>query len=149
VTVPDRYRTAAVPHLMVENAPGAIGFYTRAFGAEELFRITHPDGRVLHAELTIGGSVVMVGDAADGFTTPSKAGATVGVHVFVDDVDALCAEAVTAGATVLQPATDMFYGARTVMLEDPYGHVWVFLTPLEDVPIEEIVRRGTHLLASP
>jgi PhnB protein len=147
--VPHRYRYAAIPHVMVEGAAAAIEFYAGAFGAEELFRIAGPDGRVLHAEIAIGGSVVMVGDAGGAFQAPGQiGGSTVGLHVYVTDVDALCARAVEAGAQLLQPPTDMFYGARTVMLKDPFGHLWVFLTHTEDLSVEEIARRGTELLAS-
>ncbi|HEX4816232.1 MAG TPA: VOC family protein [Nonomuraea sp.] len=148
-TVPDRYRYAAIPHLMVDGAAEAIRFYTEAFGGEELFRIADPAGRILHAEVGVKGSTFMIGDADDRFTTPAAAGgSTVGLHVYVDDVDALSDQAVRAGAELLQPPTDMFYGDRSAMLRDPFGHVWVFLTHVEDLPPEEIARRGTALLAA-
>ncbi|WP_084965864.1 VOC family protein [Thermoactinospora rubra] len=147
--VPDRYRYAAIPHLMVDGAAEAIRFYTEAFGGEELFRIADPQGRIIHAEVGIGGSTVMVGDADDPFKAPGAVGgSTVGIHVYVDDVDALSERAVRAGAKLLQPSTDMFYGDRTVMLADPFGHIWVFLTHKEDLSLQEIVRRGTELLGT-
>jgi PhnB protein len=147
--VPARYRYSAIPHLMVDGAVAAIEFYGVAFGAEELFRIARPDGRVLHAEVSIGSTVFMVGDVEPPFTAPTQVGgSTVGLHVFVDDVDLLGDQAVAAGAELLQEPTDMFYGDRTIMLKDPYGHLWVFLTHLENIPVAEIVRRGTELLES-
>ncbi len=147
--MPARYRNAAIAHVMVDGASAAIRFYSRAFGAEEVFRVGGPDGRIVHAEVDIQGSVFMLGDAEGEFRAPGEAGgSTVGLHVFVEDVDALGARATEAGAEMLQPPTDMFYGARTVMLKDPFGHVWVFLTQSEDPSPEEIARRGNELLAS-
>lgn len=146
---PDRYRYAAVPHLMIEGAAEAMDFYAAAFGAEELMRIAHPDGRILHAEIEIQSSVMMVGDADGEFLSPRAAGGTtVGLHVYVEDVDALYRRAVDAGAESLQPPADMFYGDRTVMLRDPFGHLWVFLTHLEDLSPQEMARRGNALLRS-
>ncbi|GAA1025333.1 MULTISPECIES: VOC family protein [Amycolatopsis] len=146
---PDRYRNAAIAHVMVDGAAAAIQFYAQAFGAEELFRIARPDGRIMHAEIIIEGSVVMVGDAEGLFKAPGQlGGSTVGLHIFVENVDALGARAADAGAELLQPPTDMFYGARTVMLRDPFGHVWVLLHQQEDVPPAEIARRGAESLGS-
>lgn len=145
--IPDRYRYAAIPHIMIDKAGAAIDFYVAAFGAEEIMRIAYPDGRILHAELRIGESVVMVGDADGMFVSPPVAGGTtVGLHVYVEDVDAMHRRAVAAGATSLQPPTDMFYGDRTTMLRDPFGHIWVFLTHVHDLPVHEMVARGTALL---
>ncbi|WET81562.1 VOC family protein [Amycolatopsis sp. QT-25] len=149
MNVPDRYRHAAIPHLMVDGAAEAIRFYTKAFGGHELFRIADPEGTIIHAEVSIKGSTIMVGDADEPFKAPDAAGgSTVGLHVYVDDVDAFTDQAVRAGATLLQPPTDMFYGARSAMLKDPFGHVWVFLTHTEDLSAEEITRRGTDLLST-
>lgn len=146
-SVPERYRYAAVPHLMVDGAAKAIRFYAEAFGGEELFRIADPEGQIAHAEISIKGSVLMVGDADGPFKAPGAAGgSTVGLHIYVDDVDTLSAQAVRAGAELLQPPTDMFYGARSAMLRDPFGHLWVLLTRTEDLSSEEIARRGTELL---
>ncbi|NJC69123.1 VOC family protein [Planosporangium thailandense] len=145
--IPDRYRYAVVPHIAVDGAANAIGFYTTAFGAEELTRIARPDGRILHAEIRIRDSVLMLGDAEGDFVSPSMVGGTtVGLHVYVEDVDALHRQAVAAGAESLQPPTDMFYGDRTIILKDPFGHVWVFLSHIEDLSLKEITRRGEDLL---
>ncbi|WP_380285334.1 VOC family protein [Kitasatospora purpeofusca] len=143
--VPDRYRYAVVPHIMVGDAASAIDFYVRAFGAREDVRIDAPGGGVLHAEISVGRSVLMLGDSGgDGapFAAPSALGGTsVALHVYVPDVDALAERAAAAGAEVLQPPTDMFHGDRTAVLRDPSGHVWIFLTHLEDLSADELRRR--------
>jgi PhnB protein len=144
---PDRYRHAVLAHVMVPSAAAALEFYRRAFGAIELMRITAPDGRVLHAETSIQGAVVMVGDADGVFAAPDPmGGASVALHVYVDDVDACHAQAVATGAASLQPAQEMFYGARTSMVRDPFGHVWVLLTHREDLELDVITQRGEALL---
>ncbi|GAA4918975.1 VOC family protein [Streptomyces coeruleoprunus] len=145
--IPETYRNAVIAHIMVDGAAVAIDFYTKAFGAEELFRIDGPDGRIVHAEVSIQGSTIMLGDAEGPlFSAPTTVGGTtVGLHVFVDDVDALAQQAVAAGAELLQPPADQFHGDRTTMLRDPYGHVWIFLTHLEDLTPGEIARRAREL----
>jgi len=102
---PARYRNAVVPHIMIDGASAAIDFYQRAFGARERFRIAYPNGRILHAEMTIGDSLVMVGDAEGMFDDPlALGGCAVGLHVYVDNVDALFVRAVDADVTdVLEP----------------------------------------------
>jgi len=146
--VPEHYRNAVIAHVMVDGAANAIDFYSKAFGAEELFRLGGPDGRILHAEISIHGSTVMLGDAEGPvFAAPTTVGGTtVGLHVFVDDVDALAEQAGAAGAELLQPPTDQFHGDRTAILRDPYGHVWVFLTHVEDLTPDEIARRAQALI---
>ncbi|MCA6094720.1 VOC family protein [Streptomyces sp. SCA3-4] len=143
-TVPENYRNAVIAHIMLERAACAISFYVQAFRAEELFRLDGPDGRILHAEISIQGSTIMLGDAeGPHFGAPTAiGGTTVGLHVYVDDVDALVRQAVAAGADLLQPPTDQFHGDRTAILRDPFGHVWVFLTHLEDLTPEELARRA-------
>lgn len=142
-TIPERYRTAVVPHIMVADAVGALDFYARAFGAVEEFRLDAPGGGVVHAEIRVGGAVLMLGDTADsGFTAPTALGGTsVALHVFVADVDGLVRTAAAAGAEVLREPADQFHGDRTAHLRDPYGHTWIFLTHLEDVSAEEVERR--------
>jgi PhnB protein len=141
---PRRYRDAVVPHIYVDDAAHGIAFYARAFGAEELFRIARPDGKILHAELEIYGSTVMLGDP-DGklYAEPKSLGRCgAGLHVFVDDNVAALRRAVAAGCEELQPPTEMFYGANSASLRDPFGHVWVLLTWQEDLPAEEMEQRG-------
>jgi PhnB protein len=149
IVIPDRYRYAAIPHIMVDDAAAAIDFYQRAFGAREDFRVDAPGGGILHAEITIGRSALMLGDASadesevGSFAAPASlgGGTSVTLHVFVPYVDSLAERAEAAGAEILQPPTDMFHGDRTVILKDPSGHLWVFLTHLEDVSEEELRRR--------
>ncbi|MFI5980653.1 VOC family protein [Streptomyces sp. NPDC051555] len=149
IETPDRYRYAVIPHIMVDDADAAIDFYRRAFGAREDIRIDAPGGGILHAEVTIGRSALMLGDAgadpaeAGSFAAPTSlgGGTSVTLHVYVPDVDSLADRAEAAGAEILQPPTDMFHGDRTVILKDPSGHIWVFLTHLEDVPEDELRRR--------
>ncbi|MFB7112596.1 VOC family protein [Streptomyces sp. NPDC056291] len=147
-SVPEHYRNAVIAHVMVDGAANAIDFYSKALGAEELFRLGGPDGRILHAEISIHGSTIMLGDAeGPTFTAPTTiGGTTVGLHVFVDDVDVLAEQASAAGAELLRPPTDQFHGDRTAILRDPYGHVWVFLTHVEDVAPDEIARRAQALI---
>lgn len=148
--VPETYRNAVIAHIMIDGAAAAMKFYAQAFGAEELFRLAGPDGRIVHAEVSIQGSTIMLGDAEGPlFSAPNPVGGTtVALHVFVDDVDALVQQAGAAGAEILQPPADQFHGDRTAMLRDPYGHVWVFLTHLEDLTPQEVARRARELSAA-
>jgi PhnB protein len=142
---PERYRNAVVPHIYVEGAAKAVAFYEKAFGAEELFRVTGKDGRIVHGELAICGSVVMIGDPGDGglYGEPRQlGGCTAGLHIMVDDNAALLRRAMAAGAEEVQPLTDMFYGASACAVRDPFGHVWVLLSWNEDLDPAEIERRG-------
>jgi PhnB protein len=145
---PSRYRDGVVPHIYVDRASDGIEFYKRAFGAVELFRIAHPDGKILHAEISIHGSVVMIGDPDEKlYGDPRALGrCSAGLHIFVDDNAALLRRAVEAGARQIQAPTPMFYGANSASLRDPFGHVWVLLTWLEDLEPAEMERRGNALL---
>jgi PhnB protein len=148
---PERYRNAIVPHIYVDPAADAIAFYKRAFGAVELFRIAHPNGRILHAELAICDSVIMIGDPDDRFYGEPRAlgRCTASLHIFLDDNAALLRRAVEAGAEEIQPPTDMFYGASSASLRDPFGHVWVLLSWKEDLAPAEMERRGNASLRRP
>ncbi|HEY8579954.1 MAG TPA: VOC family protein [Beijerinckiaceae bacterium] len=142
--MPDRYPGVS-PYLIVEDPEEAIAFYQRAFGAAETMRLTGADGRVMHAELRISGATVMLsGPWPDmGYRTPKQiGGAGVSLCVFVPDVDALAAQAQAAGAEVLQPLETKFYGDRAITLRDPSGHVWAFMTHVEDVPDDEMQERA-------
>jgi PhnB protein len=147
---PQRYRNAIVPHIYVDGASDAIDFYKRALGAVELFRIAGPKGRILHAEISICGSVVMIGDPDDRlYGEPRALGrCTAGLHVFLNDNQALLQRAVEAGAEAIQAPTDMFYGASSASLRDPFGHVWVLLSWKEDLDPAEMERRGNALSSS-
>lgn len=141
--IPERYK-AATPYLSVDGAARAIEFYKQAFGAVETMRMDGPGGRIMHAEVTIGAAPIMLADEFPemGFRSPEALGGSpVQLYVYVEDVDALAERAAAAGATVLRPVGDQFYGDRTVQLKDPFGHLWSFATHIEDVPEDEIERR--------
>ena len=142
--IPDGYHTAT-PYLIVQNATAAIEFYKRALGATELMRLVDPEGKVGHAEIKIGNSPIMLADEAPtmGFRSPrSLGGSAVSLVIYTEDVDAQFRQATDAGAKVLMPVKDQFYGDRTGTLEDPFGHVWTLATHIEDVSPEEITRRA-------
>jgi PhnB protein len=148
--VPEGYSTVS-PALAVENASEAIEFYGRAFGAKERMRMPSPDGRIAHAELEIGDSVVMLSDPFPqaGTRPPTELGGTsVGLFVYVEDVDALFEQAVNAGATVAMPLEDTFWGDRFGTVTDPYGHNWSMATHKEDLSPEEITERGKAAMAA-
>jgi PhnB protein len=141
--IPDGYRSVT-PYLIVSDGAGAIAFYAKAFGATERMRHTMPDGRIGYAELTIGDSMIML---ADEFPEQNAHGpgalgfSPVGLHLFVADVDAVVARATEAGATIIRPVADQFYGDRNGSVRDPFGHVWHVTTHIEDVSPDEIARR--------
>jgi PhnB protein len=141
---PDRYRDAVVPHIYIDGAAQAISFYGRAFEANELFRIARKDGTILHAEISIGGSTLMIGDPNNrSYGDPRALGASsASLHLMVDDNVVLMRRAVEAGCEVIQPPTEMFYGANSATIRDPFGHVWVLLTWKEDIDPIEMERRG-------
>jgi PhnB protein len=138
--IPDGYHTAT-PYLIIQGAARAIKFYEEAFGATELLRLADPSGKVGHAEISIGDSRIMLADEYldMGFRSPqSLGGSPVGIHLYVEDVDALSGRAVAAGATVLRAVQDQFYGDRSGTLVDPFGHIWTIATHKKDVSPEEI-----------
>ena len=143
---------ALSPYLTVKNAKAAIEFYRRAFAAVELFRLTGPDGRIGHAELSIEGATVMLSDEWPDFAAlspPTIGGTPVKLHVYVADCDAVVARAVAAGATLMRPVADQFYGDRSGMIADPFGHVWFVATLKEQVAPAEMQRRWEAALAGP
>jgi len=145
--IPDGYHSIT-PYLMVKGASEAIEFYKRAFGAIEIFRLSHPNGQIGHAEIKIGDSSIMLADPCEqgAFRTPqSLGGSSVALHVYVEDVDAQFAQAVSAGAKAVKPVFDQFYGDRTGTLQDPFGHIWFLATHKEDIALEEINRRAEAL----
>jgi PhnB protein len=137
-------------YLTVKDAAGALDFYRAAFGAEELFRLVEPGGKIGHAEMRIGTSTVMLSDEYPDFgalSPPTVGSSPVKLHLYVEDADAVVARAVAAGATLLRPVADQFYGDRAGMIADPYGHSWHVGTPKEQVSPEEMQRRWTAALA--
>ena len=148
--IPPGY-AGVTPYLIVRDAAQAIDFYKRAFGATEALRLLYPDGKVAHAELAIGQGFVMLAEemAEDGYRGPQALGGTpVSLLVYVPDVDAAFARAVAAGATAQRPVADQFYGDRSGVLVDPFGHVWSLATHNEDVSAEEMSRRMQAMIAS-
>jgi PhnB protein len=142
--VPDGYHSIT-PYLSINGAAAAIEFYKKAFGAIEVMRIAQPDGRVGHAELQVCDSRVMVADEFPemDFRAPLSIGGTpVHLHMYVEDVDAVVSRAVAAGAKLLRPVQDQFYGDRTGTVADPYGHVWHVATHKEDLSMEELSERA-------
>jgi PhnB protein len=144
--VPDGYHRLTA-YIVVSDAAAAIAFYKKAFGAEELYRIDMPGGRIGHAELQFGDSRLMLADdfpdMPDAIARSPKTlgGTTVGFNVYIDDVEARFKQAVDAGAVVKRPVKDQFYGDRSGTVEDPFGHVWTLSTHVEDVSPEELKKR--------
>jgi len=138
--------SALAPYLQVRGAEKAMDFYAKAFGARELFHLKGQDGRVMHAEMRIGDAILMLSDvppAGPGSPQPPAPGAARlnSILFYTEDVDGTFAKASAAGATVLMPPTDMFWGDRFGKLLDPFGHEWGVATHKEDVTPEEMQRR--------
>lgn len=137
------------PYLRVKRAAEAIEFYRRAFGATELFRLTEPSGRIGHAEIKIGATTLMLSEEYPelGIVGPETLGGTTFcMHLHVDNADAWMARAVEAGGVVTRPATDAFYGERSGVVRDPYGHEWLLGHQIEEVSYDEMQRRYTELM---
>ena len=138
--IPDGFHSLT-PFLICKDAVNAVGFYQRAFGAEEISRLVGPDGKLMHAALRIGDSVLMLTDECPemaAFSPLHLNGSPVTVHLSVADADAAFTRAISAGATALMPVTEMFWGARYGVLKDPYGHSWSVATQVKDLSPGEI-----------
>ena len=136
------------PYLIVRNAAAAIDFYKKAFNAVELMRFPGPGGKIMHAEVKIGDSPVMLADEMpeEGHVGPQTLGGVgVSMMLYVEDVDTRFAQAIAAGATIKRPVEDQFYGDRTGTLVDPFGHVWSIGTHKEDVSMDELQQRMAKL----
>jgi PhnB protein len=141
--IPDGYGTVT-PYLIVRDAARAIEYYKEAFGAIELHRLADPRGRIGHAEILIGTSRIMLADEFPEMNIrgpQSLGGTSVSFLIYAEDVDAKFDHAITAGAKVLRPVKDQFYGDRSGTLADPFGHSWTIATHIEDVPPEEMKAR--------
>ncbi len=148
-TLPSGSRQSVTAHLTAHDAARAIEFYTRAFGAQELFRLVEPSGKVGHAELLLGSSRIMICDEYPDFgalSPPTIGGSPIKLLLYVDDPDAVMRQAVAAGATELRSVKTQFYGDRSGMLLDPFGFSWSIATPVEDVSPEEMQRRFSAAL---
>lgn len=135
------------PHIVCANALEAIEFYKRAFDAKEEFRLTTPQGALMHAMLRIGDSPIMMGEEMPEWQSlgpKTLKGTPVTLHLYVTDVDAAIARAAEAGAKVTMPPQEMFWGDRYGQVEDPYGHRWSLATHIRDVPPEELQKAAEH-----
>jgi PhnB protein len=144
--IPEGY-PQVTPHLCVEGAAAAIDFYGEVFGASERMRMPEADGKIGHAELQFGDSVIMLSDEFPemGIRGPKAIGGTpVTMSVYVEDVDGVFDRAVKAGAKTLRPVEDQFYGDRSGQFEDPFGHRWSIATHVEDVSPEEMAKRAVE-----
>jgi PhnB protein len=142
---PEGYRTVT-PYLVVSGAAEAIEWYKKAFNAQDVVRMPMPDGRIMHAEIKIGDSFIMMSDEfpeMGGNKSPKNLGGTAtGIHLYVPDCDAIFNQAVAAGATAKMPPMDMFWGDRFSKLTDPFGHDWSISTHKEDLSDTEMQRRS-------
>jgi PhnB protein len=146
--VPEGYHTAT-PYLVVKGAVKALEFYKKAFGATEEVRMDGPGGSVMHAEIKIGDSMIMLGDenVEMGAKCPATyGGSPVSILLYVPDVDAMTKQALAAGAKVERPVTDQFWGDRMGSIVDPFGHKWSIATHKEDVTPEETTRRFQEMM---
>ncbi len=140
---------AVTPHITVRGAAKAIAFYAEAFGATEVMRFAMPDGTIVHAEIEVDGSRVMLCDEMPAFGNRSPetlGGIAGGLCTYVPDADAAFARAVAAGAKPFKPVADQFYGDRSGTVIDPFGHMWTLSTHVEDVSIPEMQRRCAALM---
>jgi PhnB protein len=148
--IPEGYHTVT-PYLAVDDAAEAIEYYKKVFGAKERVRMDAPGGKIGHAELEIGDSLVMLSDPFPQSTAkpPKELGGTsVSVFMYVEDVDAVVKQAVDAGATITMETADQFWGDRFGSVQDPFGHLWSIATHVEDVPPEEMAERAKAAMAA-
>src|ERR1700716_2701839 len=145
--IPDGY-PSLTPYMIVADGAGAIAFYENAFGARLRLKLDAPGGRIGHAELEIGNSLIMLADEHPeiGARGPRAfGGSPIGLHLYVADVDAVVARAMASGGKLVHPVENKFYGDRMGAIEDPFGHKWYVTTHIEDVPPDEIARRAAAL----
>jgi PhnB protein len=148
--IPDNY-PRITPYLYIDGASAAIDFYCTVLGATERGRMAGPDGRVGHAELELGDSMIMLADENPDMNVrgPKAIGGTpCSLHVYVEDADGVFDRAIKAGATALRSVEDQFYGDRSGQFEDPFGHRWNVATHVEDVPPDEMERRAAEAMAA-
>jgi len=145
--IPEGYHSVT-PSLIVNDAAGAIDFYRRAFGAKEIMRMPGPGGKIVHAEIKIGDSMLMLSDEIMGSKSArSLGGSPVSIFLYVENVDSVFNQATRAGAKVDMPLADMFWGDRFGKLTDPFGHLWALATHKEDVAPEEMKKRSEEAMA--
>ena len=145
--IPEGYRSLT-PYLVFSGAAGAIAFYKKAFGAQEVMRMGAPGGKIGHAELKFGDSVMMLADEnpeMQALSPKTVGGSPVSMYFYVEDVDAVVERAVAAGAKLIRPVQDQFYGDRTGGIEDPFGYRWFVATHKEDLSMDEIQKRAAAM----
>lgn len=133
--------SSVTPHLVIKDCANAIDFYKKALGAQEIYQSRMPDGKIMHAMIQIGNSIIMLADEfpAMGAVGPNTLGGTsTTLHIYTDDADKLFNQAVSVGATPVMPIADMFWGDRYGQIKDPYGHSWAIATHIRDVSPEEM-----------
>jgi PhnB protein len=148
--IPDDY-PRVTPYLYIDGASTAIDYYCSVLGAAERMRMPGPEGKIGHAELEIGDSVIMLADAnpdMDVRSPKSIGGTPIALHVYVEDVDSVFGRAMEAGAKQLRPIENQFYGDRSGQFEDPFGHRWNVATHVEDVPPDEMATRAAAAMAA-
>ncbi|MGQ0812594.1 MAG: VOC family protein [Nitrospiraceae bacterium] len=146
--IPEGYE-GATPYLIIKGAAGALEFYKKAFGVTEVMRMLGPGGTVGHAEIKVGRALIMLADEFPEMNCKSPqslGGSPVSIMVYVQDVDTFVKRAVAAGAKLLRPVENKFYGDRAGSLEDPFGHQWHFATHVEDVPPDEMAKRAAAFM---
>jgi PhnB protein len=147
--IPSGHRTVT-PYLAIKNAAKALEFYKNAFGATDCYKLMMPDGRLGHAEIQLGDSMIMLADEFPeygGKAPETLGGSPVSIHLYVEDVDAFFKKALAAGAKELKPVMDQFYGDRSGQLEDPFGHLWWVATHKEDIAPDEMQKRVQEMFA--
>jgi PhnB protein len=147
--IPEGYHSVT-PYLYIRGAAKAVEFYKKVFGAKEVLRMPGPAGQIMHAELKIGDSMIMLSDEHPqmGALSPeSVGGSPMGLHVYVENVDAVVQKAVEAGAKLDRPVKDQFYGDRSGSLTDPFGHKWYVATHVEDIAPEELSKRAAAAMS--
>lgn len=147
--IPDGYSTVT-PYMICRDATSAIEFYKKAFGATELFRMPAPGGKIGHAEIKIGNSIIMMADEhpeMQAVSPQTLGGSPISLMLYVEDSDAVFAQAIAAGGKETRPLRDQFYGDRSGCIADPFGHQWTISTHKEDLTPEEIGRRHEALIA--
>lgn len=147
LAIPKGYHSIT-PYLIVHHAANAIEFYKKAFGAKEMMRMKQPDGKIGHAELKIGDAKIMLADECTEISARSPrnlGGSSVGIHLYIKNVDLVVERSLAAGAKLVRAVEDMFYGDRCGEVEDPYGHRWYVSTHVEDVSVAQVRKRAAKL----
>ena len=142
--------SSVTPHLVIKDCAKALDFYVKALGAHEIYRSMMPDGRVMHAMIQVGNSIVMMADEFPemGAVGPNKLGGTsVALHVYTEDADKLFKKAVDAGAAPIMPISDTFWGDRYGQIQDPYGHRWAIATHTKDVSPQEMEKAAKEMFS--